>query len=71
MRTGFLRLYLQDGLDVFLCAAVQLGDSVLEPLLHHSPALRGVAQQLRALGFFHQVTGDGHQADQCRTIVTL
>lgn len=62
---------LQDGLDVVLCAAVQLSDSVLQPLLHHSPALCRVTQQLWALGLFHKVTGNGYQPHQWWTIIIL
>lgn len=63
--------YLQESLDVFLLAAIQLGDSVFQPLLHHSPALCGVAQQLWVLGLLRQVTGDGHQSHQWRTVILL
>ena len=52
--------HLEDCLDVVFGAVVQLGDPVLQPLLHHGSLLSRAAQQLRPIGLLDQVSGDGH-----------
>lgn len=63
--------HLQKRFNVVLPTAVQLGDSVFYPLLHHRSALGRISEQIWALGLFRQMTGDGPQSNQGRTAVIL